>query len=165
MDLSPFGISSAPEEFQRRLHDVLCGIKGVINIANDITVVGRGTSLADALVDYDPTELELLESLSEHNLRLNPEKVKFKTDTAPFMGHVLTPEALKPSAGIVSAILDMPRPEDKAATCRFIGTINCLFKFCPHLSEVVLPLRDLTHINQAFIWADLHTEVLLMRKI
>ena len=32
----PFGISSAPEEFQRRIHDVLCGIEGVVNIADDV---------------------------------------------------------------------------------------------------------------------------------
>ena len=38
----PFGISSAPEEFQRRLHDVLSGMKGVLNIADDKIVIGRG---------------------------------------------------------------------------------------------------------------------------
>lgn len=37
------GISSAPGEFQRRLDDVPCSLQGVINIADDITVVGRGT--------------------------------------------------------------------------------------------------------------------------
>lgn len=151
----PFGISSLPEEFQRRLHDVLCGTEGVINIADDITVVGHGASLAEALVNHDRAVLELLERLSEHNLRLNPENVKFKTDTAPFMGHILTLEGLKPSAEIVSAILDMPCLEDKAATChRFIGTINYLskfLKFCPHLNEVARPLSDLTHIKQTFL--------------
>lgn len=157
---SPFGISSAPEEFQCRLHDVLCCIEGVINIADDITVIGHGASLAEALVDHDRTVLELLEHLSEHNLRLNSEKVKFKTDTAPFMGHVLTPEGLELSAEIISAILDMPHLEDKAATRRFIGTINYLSKFWPHLSEV----RDLTHNNQAFIWADQHTEAFTKAK-
>ena len=37
------GISSAHGEFQRRVDDVPCGLEGVINIADDITVVGRGT--------------------------------------------------------------------------------------------------------------------------
>ena len=41
----PFGISSAPEEFQHRIHDILCGLEGVVNIADDIIVIGRGTSL------------------------------------------------------------------------------------------------------------------------
>ena len=40
---SLIGISSAPAEFQSRLNDVPCGLEGVINIADDITVVGRGT--------------------------------------------------------------------------------------------------------------------------
>ena len=38
----PFGISSAPEEFQRRIHDVLCGMDGIINIADDIYHHGSG---------------------------------------------------------------------------------------------------------------------------
>ena len=156
----PFGISSAPEEFQRRLHDVLCGLDGVINIADDIIVMGRGESQAEANLDHDRTVVELLARLSQHKLKLNPDKIKFKTHTAPFMGHVLTPEGLKPSAEIVTAVLDMPQPTDKAATRRFLGTITYLSKFCPHLSEVVRPLRDLTHIKQDFIWADQHTKAL-----
>ena len=74
------------------------------------------------------------------------------------MGHVLTPEGLKPSEEIATAILDMPQPQDKAATRRFLGTVTYLAKFCPHLSEVVRPLRDLTHIDQEFLWADQHAK-------
>ena len=70
----PFGISSAPKEFQRRLHDILCGMEGVVNIADDIIVIGRGESLADAHVDHDNTVFELLNRLSQHNLKLNPDK-------------------------------------------------------------------------------------------
>jgi len=145
----PFSISSAPEEFQRRLHDILCGMQGVVNIA-DIIVVGRGESLADAHVDNDMV-FELLKQLSQHNLKLNPDKIKFKIYTAPFMGHVLSPEGLKPSTEITNAVLNMPQPQDKAATRCFLGTIIYLSKFCPNLSEVVRPLRDLM---QEFLWAD-----------
>ena len=74
------------------------------------------------------------------------------------MGHVLTPDGLKPSDEIASAVINMPQPEDKAATRRFMGMITYLSKFCPHLSEVVRPLRDLTHIKLEFLWTDQHTE-------
>ena len=47
----PFGISSVSEEFQSCLHYILCGTAGVVNIADDIIVVGHGESLADAHVD------------------------------------------------------------------------------------------------------------------
>ena len=160
----PFGISSAPEEFQRRLHDVLSGIDGVVNIADDIIVIGRGESLADATKDHDRTVFNLLARLSENNLKLNPDKIQFKTSTAPFMGHVLTPEGLKPSTEIVTAILEMPQPQDKAATRRFLGTITYLAKFCPNLSEVVRPLRDLTHIKQEFLWSEQHSNAFAKAK-
>ena len=74
------------------------------------------------------------------------------------MDHVLTSDSLTPSLGISKAVLDMPQPENKAATCRFLGTIMYLSKFCPHLSRVAHPLRDLTHLKQQFIWADQHTK-------
>ena len=45
-----------------------------------------------------------------------------------------------------------------------MGTIIYLSKFCPNLSEVVRPLRDLTHVDQEFLWADQHTEALTIAK-
>ena len=137
----PFGVSAAPEEFQRHLHDILCGIDGVVNIADDIIVKGRRETLTEATRDHDVT-------VNQHNLKINPDKIKFKTSTAPFMGHILTSEGLKPSTEIVTAVLDMPQPQDKAATRRFLGIITYLSKYCPNLSEVVRPPCDLTHIKQ-----------------
>ena len=48
-----FGISSVPEEFQQRPHDELYGLEGVVNIADDIIVIGQGESLGDATQDHD----------------------------------------------------------------------------------------------------------------
>ena len=87
--------------------------------------------------------LDLLNCLSPHNLKLNTDKIKFKTPTAPFMGRILTPEGLKPIKEIATAILGMPQPLDKAATCRFLGTVTYVSKFCPNLSVLVCPLRDI----------------------
>lgn len=127
----PFGISSAPEEFQRRLYDILCGMEGVVNTADDIIVVGRGESLTEAHVDHDKTVLELLGRPSQYNLKLNSDKIKFKTCTAPFMGHVLSPEGFKPSTEITSAVLNMPQPQDKAATRRFWAPSPTCQSFVP----------------------------------
>ena len=59
-------------------------------------------------------------------------------------GPRVTPEGLKPSKQIATAVLDMPQPQHKA-------TITYLAKFCPNLSEVIRPLRDLKHIKQEFL--------------
>ena len=39
---------------------------------------------------------------------------------------------------------------------RFLGMCQYLSKFCPRLSEVVLPLRDLIKMNVEFMWTDVH---------
>ena len=38
----PFGICSAPEIFQRRMHELIEGLMGVEVVADDFVVVGRG---------------------------------------------------------------------------------------------------------------------------
>ena len=40
----PFGISSAPEEFQRRMHVICQDLPGVVVIADDILVYGCGST-------------------------------------------------------------------------------------------------------------------------
>ena len=42
----PFGISSAPEEFQRRLQGVLHGLEGVAVVADETLVFGVGVTEA-----------------------------------------------------------------------------------------------------------------------
>ena len=58
---------------------------GVVNIAD----VGRGKTQSEATHDHDCTVIKLMDRLSLHGRRLNPDKIKFKTCTAPFMGHTL----------------------------------------------------------------------------
>ena len=40
----PFGIATAPEEYQRRQHEVLEGLPGIYVIADDILITGQGKS-------------------------------------------------------------------------------------------------------------------------
>ena len=131
---------------------------GVVNIADDIIVTGRDDSQQAATRDHDENIFALLKHLTQYKLKLNPDEIKFKSHTAPFMGHILTADGFKPSAEIAKAVLEMPQPQDKAATSRFLDIITYLSKFCPNLSEIVHPLRVFTHVKQEFIWADTHTK-------
>ena len=49
----PFGISSAPEEYQRRMVECLEGIDGIAVVADDILVYGNGTTDQEAEIDHD----------------------------------------------------------------------------------------------------------------
>ena len=59
------------------------------------------------------------------------------------MGHLLTPEGLKPDLRKIEAIVALPEPDDITALKRFLGMVNYLSKLMPHLSEMTEPLRRL----------------------
>lgn len=57
----PFGITSAPEEFQMRLTTALEGLEGIICIADDILVYGEGNDYKEAQKDHDRRFIALME--------------------------------------------------------------------------------------------------------
>ena len=152
----PFGISSAPEEFQRRVLEVVEGLEGIETIADDILVYGSGDAYDEALADHDKNMIALLERCREKKLKLNKTKLRFKQQSVKYHGHIITSEGLKPDPAKVEDIGQMPRPEDKKAVKRLIGMINYLAKFCPHLSTVSEPLRRLTDEKVDFVWSGQH---------
>ena len=55
----PFGISSAPEEFQRQLHKITAGLAGVEVIADDILIYGAGNTDEQGSADHDQNLINL----------------------------------------------------------------------------------------------------------
>ena len=154
----PFGISPAPEYFQRKLDQNLEGLNGIYKIADDILFTGRGASIDEAVKDHDANLLKLLDRCRERNLKLNREKLQLKCSETPFIGHVLTPEGVKPDPRKVDAILKMERPNDVAAVRRLVGLVNYLSKFLSKLSELCEPLRRLTHKDVEWSWSAVQEE-------
>ena len=152
----PFGIASGPEEYQRRQHEFLDGLRGVINIADDICVFGCGDTKEEADIDHDRNLTNLLEKCSKYDLRLSAKKRQFKSPSVTFMGHKLTKNGVEPDLAKVAAITGMPKPTDKAGVQRFLGMCQYLSKFCHNLSETVRPLRDLTKEDSVFLWSNNH---------
>ena len=74
----PYGVSSAPEEFQMRMQEALDGLAGIGNIADDILVYGLGDSQAEAEAEHDRNLQALLPRAQAHNLKLNLTKIQLK---------------------------------------------------------------------------------------
>ena len=101
----PFGISSAPEEFQRRFHEITAGLTGVEVIADDILIYGIGDTEEQASANHDQNMINLLERAKENNLKFNPKKLKLRQKSIAYMGHLLTTEGLKPDPSKVEAVV------------------------------------------------------------
>jgi hypothetical protein len=152
----PYGISSAPEEFQQRIHEALDGLEGVFNIADDVLIHGLGSSPEEAEAAHDKHLNYFMKRVLERNLKLNPSKVQFKLRKIRFMGHVITEDGVLPDPGKVESIIEMHIPYDKRSVQRFLGMVNYLHTFCPALSDVVHPLQNLIKSDIQFVWSEVH---------
>ena len=148
----PFGISPAPEEFQRRLDNALQGLDGVMPIFDDILIFGAGDTEAEAMAKHDAKLRALMQRCREKGIKLNKEKLKLRCKEVPFMGHVISANGLKADPTKIQGIQEMPTPSSKEDVKRLLGMANYLQRFAPNLSEVTAPLRDLLKEDNQFLW-------------
>ena len=79
----PFGITSAPEHFQRCINDILNDLQGVVCHVDDILVSGR-----DKQEHYECLHA-FLKKLEAAGITLYKQKCKFSCTKIVFLGHVI----------------------------------------------------------------------------
>lgn len=119
----PFGISSAPEHFQRRMSEALSGLSGTVCLMDDILVHGTTRE------EHDERLRLVLQRLSSLGMTLNSEKCTFAQSSVEFLGHVINSEGIKPDPNKVSAIVRFATPANVSDVRRFLGMVNQLSKF------------------------------------
>ena len=100
----PFGICSAPEEFQRHVNEIIEGLEGVTATADDLLVTGAGNTHEQALADHERNLIALLQRCRERNFKLNKEKFVFKPQKLKHC-HILTSEGILPDPAIMKPSL------------------------------------------------------------
>ena len=123
------------------MHGLIEGPKGVEVVADDFVVIGFGDTMAETVVDYDKNLGILLSRCEQNNVKLNPDKVQFKQDKVPFIGHVATKDGLCMDPQKIKAIVEMPIPKDVASVQRLLGFAQYLSKFLPHLADITKALK------------------------
>ena len=150
----PFGLCSAPEEFQRRLQAVMHGIDGVAVVADGILIFGKGDNMKEAQCQHDKALLRVLQRARESNIKLNKEKLQLHLPELVYIGHRVSAAGIKPDAAKVAAIKQMPILKSVQDVRRFLGICNYLARFIPKLSQVSEPLRKLLEADRVFQWGD-----------
>ena len=142
----PFGISSAPEYYQRMMSQVLDGLPGVACLMDDVIIFGT------TLEEHDLRLKSTLQRLQTAGITLNTSKCEFRKSQIKFLGQVVGVNGIQPDPNMISAIKDLPEPQNISDICRFLGMVNQLAKFTPNLSEVTKPLRELLSSKNHWIW-------------
>ena len=159
-----FGINSAPEVWQQRMHHLVEGLIGVEVIADDFLVCGFGENVEEALASHDANLHSFMQRARDRGLKLNIDKVKLRLPSVPFIGHLLTDKGLAPDPGKVAVIANMPTPRNPKSLQEFLGMIQYLSKFLPRLSTITEPLRQLVHKDAEWKWSQAHDDAVTTLK-
>ena len=75
----PFGISSAPEHFQKKMSEILRGLDGVLCLMDDVLVYGRNET------EHDQRLMAALTKIQTARVTLNPKKCEFQKKQLKFL--------------------------------------------------------------------------------
>ena len=142
----PFGISSAPEHFQKSMQEILKNLEGQECQMDDILVFGETQEEHDKNLDA------VLNTLQDANVTLNPDKCLFSQSEVRFLGHLVGKDGIRVDPAKVAAIREMAEPSDVSDLRRFLGMANQLGKYIPHLAEMSQPLRELLKKDIVWMW-------------
>ncbi|XP_058828239.1 uncharacterized protein K02A2.6-like [Topomyia yanbarensis] len=146
----PFGISSAPELFQKRMVQLFGDIPGVEVYFDDVAIAAKN------LEEHDKTLAIVLERARKNNIKFNSVKTQYRSDTVKFMGHVMSDGKIWPDQSYITAITDMPKPKTKSDIFRLLGLLKYLGKFIPNLSKRTAALRELSRNDVEWSWTEVH---------
>ena len=125
---TPFGLLNAPFAFSHLISTVLAKLQPSICSAylDDILIYSA---------DFDSHMQHVqivLDRLREADLKLKPSKCEWALKEIPFLGHLLTPEGIKPQPHLLKKVGDFKRPTNLKAVRGFVGLTGYYRAFLPN---------------------------------
>ena len=120
--------------------------EGVIRIADDIIIHGKDDA------EHDRKLHKFMKVAREHGLVLNKKKCEVKSNSVKFFDCVYDKYGAHPDPSKVSAIKEMPTPQNKGELQRFLGMVTYLSPFIPQLSSHTTTLKGLLKTNVEYSW-------------
>ena len=140
----PMGSIVAQDVFQRKLDAIFLDVPGVTGIADDMIIYGRSN------LEHDKHLINFLEVCRKNTLTLNPDKMQFRLPQVSFFGHQWSAKGLSSDPKKIAAVKRMNLPGDVETMRSFLGLVNYLNRFSPHLAELSEPLREICRQDMEF---------------
>ena len=115
--------------FQMRMDDIVAQCPGVLAIHNDIFIYGKDDR------DHDANIINLFNVAQKEGLVFNSTKCSIKQDSVTFFGGVFSAKGYSPDPVKIQGIMEMTPPQTKQELQSFLGAVNYLQTFVPHLSH------------------------------
>lgn len=133
----PFGLKNAPATFQRMMDEVLREFLYQFCFVYMDDVIIFSKSLQDHLIHIK----RIFKKFREVNLKIQLDKSEFLSREVAFLGHVITPEGIKPNPDKIAAIQNFPIPKTVKEIRSFLGLVGYYRRFIPNFSKITNPMN------------------------
>lgn len=144
-----FGISCAPEIFQKIMEKLLAKCEGCLNYVDDIIVYGETENI------HNDRLAKVLQTLADNNVVLNKDKCVTGVKRMKFLGHILSENGISPTNDKIEAIQKFRQPQTAEEVRSFLGLVNYVGKFIPDLATTTNDLRILMKKDTEFKWGEI----------
>ena len=138
----PFGLSKALATFSLLMSKVLKGLP-------------FATAYLDDIIIWSKTEEEhilylqaVFHRLETAGLKLKREKCDFFRKEFQYLGHVVTPEGIRPCDDKVKVVQELQPPTTVKEVKSLIGFASNYRRYVPNFSKLMRPLTSLTRKNR-----------------
>jgi transposase InsO family protein len=142
----PFGLTTAPAEFTKRMASIFSGRDNIDIYVDDIVV------FTPSFEKHAEKLQEVFGLLQTHGLVANVAKCRLCRTELNVLGTVVSEKGRKIDQSRIDAILQYPSPKDKPALQRFLGLVAFVQDFIPNCSDIARPLYDLLKKDSSYVW-------------
>ena len=141
-----FGISSAPEHFQKQMNRILEREEGTLYHVNDVYVFGRTQQ------EHDQRLHNVLQKVASTGITHSKAKCEFNKQRITFVGHIIDNRGISQNPEKTAAVSMMAQPQTIGELHRFPEMVNQLSRFTPNIAKITQPLRELLSTITACMW-------------
>ena len=102
--------------------------------------------------EHDERLTAVLERLQNAGVTLNPAKCEFGRSSVKFLGNIIDYRGIRADPEKITAICQLKPPDSVTELRQFMGMVNQLGRFSPHLAEISQPLRELLTKKNEWVW-------------
>ena len=146
----PQGINIGPDVAQEAMENLFRHLyRDVSCYIDDISI------FSDSWEEHLERIREVCQILEEAGFKVNPNKCDWAKQEVKFLGHVLTPDGVKPQVRKVQGIISMRQPENLKQLRSFLGMVTYYRDMWPRRAHILAPLTDLLGTTR-FVWDKQH---------
>ena len=150
----PMGLSTSSDDFCR-ITDACLFSKGplhddrgrVLKLVDDILIASPSLSNLVSLLE------DVLSRLKEAQIKVSKKKFKI-AERVPFAGFTVSAAGISPDPQRLESLKKLPAPKSRKELRGFIGAIQTLQIFQPHLSSILRPMMELLSTKRSYSWCE-----------